>query len=462
MPDPMDELENFTSPGLTMDPLPAAEVRRRGNRLRRRNTALAAAGGVLAVAVIAAPFAVMAGHTSSSDPDPAPKPGPGVTWQQTIPADFPLSDGMPRATAQDEYVAQADADACDGLGWSPDGPPPTVDVQQIVQTENEGGVDRALALYADDEAAARARQGLQARVRECAAETDGKSRYTEDVSSSASSLVYVDHVSEIGEMYAHQVVQVGNALLLTTVYSMGGGDPAIVQQTADLIERKNAPVVDAMCVFSSTGCGSTSNAVDPTGAAAPATTAIPADFPLLDGLPTTAATKDFGRYGPKPDEETLGVIGCTNDVSSVPGHPAERLSGGWTDPAEERVRQLMTFASTDDASAYVDGITTETTCNPQDAGDGVTEIHSGAGSDLGLGDEALIAVTWYRHNGNPAPGFRITELVRVGNAVVVQTRTADGLNDLVTSAYLEQIIGESDQSLSGVVDAMCVFADSGC
>ncbi len=71
-------------------------------------------------------------------------------------------------------------------------------------------------------------------------------------------------------------------------------------------------------------------------------------------------------------------------------------------------------------------------------------------------------MTWYRQDGKPAPGFRVTEMVRVGNAVVVQDRIADGLNDLVTSAYLEQIIGVSDQSLPGVVDAMCVFAASGC
>ncbi len=46
----------------------------------------------------------------------------------------------------------------------------------------------------------------------------------------------------------------GNALLLDTVYSLGGGDPAIVQRTFDLVEEMSAPVVDAMCAFSADPC----------------------------------------------------------------------------------------------------------------------------------------------------------------------------------------------------------------
>ncbi len=252
MRDPVNELESFSTPGLPVEPLPAAEVRRRGTRRRRRNNALAAVGSLAAVVIIATPLALAATNdrTDTTPPPateaPSQSPTPTVRWVQEIPADFPLADGMPRATAQDGYQAQSDADACDGLGWSPAGPPPAVDVQQVYQTENEGGWDRTLAVYADQDDATRARLDLGARVQECADSTEGRIRNTEAVSSDGSSLVYVDHVGESSEMYAHQVVQVGNALLLDTVYSLGGGDPAIVQRTADLIEEKSAPVVDAM------------------------------------------------------------------------------------------------------------------------------------------------------------------------------------------------------------------------
>ncbi|KQW49916.1 hypothetical protein ASC77_25765 [Nocardioides sp. Root1257] len=254
MPDPIDELENFSTPGLTMNPLPASEVRRRGTRMRRRNHAIAAIGGVAAVAIIATPLAMAASNTRTDTNPPVTNPSPSVTWVTAIPADFPLASGLPRATAQDPYEAQADADACDGLGWSPDGPPAAVDVQQVVQTENEGGVDRALAVYADADAATQARLALEARVQECATATDGKARSTELVSSDGSSLVYLDHVSDAGDMFEHRALQVGNALLLDTVYSLGGGDPTVVQRNLQAIERLSAPAVDAMCVFSADPC----------------------------------------------------------------------------------------------------------------------------------------------------------------------------------------------------------------
>jgi len=248
MRDPLDELENFANPGLTMNPLPASEVRRRGTRMRRRNHALAAIGGVAAVAIIATPLAMAASgdRTDTTPPVTTQSPSPTVTWVQEIPAGFPLTAGMPRATIEDGYEPLADADACAGLGWSPDGPPATVDLQRVYQSENEGGWERTLAVYADEDAARQSLLDLQSRVQECAASTKGDVRSTEAVSSDASSLVYIDRISEAGDMFEHQVVQVGNALLLDTVYSLGGGDPAIVQRTAGLIEEKSAPVVAAM------------------------------------------------------------------------------------------------------------------------------------------------------------------------------------------------------------------------
>jgi hypothetical protein len=247
MRDPLDELSNFTDPGLTMNPLPASEVRRRGTRMRRRNNALAAIGGVAAVAIIATPLAMAATNDrTDTTPPPAPQPTPSVTWVTEIPAEIPLTAGMPRATTEQGYEPLADADACAGLGWSPDGPPATVDLQRVFQTENEGGWERTLALYADEGAAQQSLLDLQSRVQECADTTEGAARSTEVVSSDAGSLVYLDRISEASDMFEHRVVQVGNALLLDTVLSFGSGDPTVVQRNADLLEEKSAPVVDAM------------------------------------------------------------------------------------------------------------------------------------------------------------------------------------------------------------------------
>ena len=51
-------------------------------------------------------------------------------------------------------------------------------------------------------------------------------------------------------MFTHQVVRVGNALLLDTAYSIG----APAQDTADLIKEKSATAVDAMCTFAADPC----------------------------------------------------------------------------------------------------------------------------------------------------------------------------------------------------------------
>src|SRR4051794_2663009 len=97
MPDPADrdflaELENFSTPGPTMTPLPASEVRRRGTRMRRRNNALATLGGVAAVAIIATPIALAAtGGPQGPSPAPPVASQPAGGWQQRVPADFDIT-----------------------------------------------------------------------------------------------------------------------------------------------------------------------------------------------------------------------------------------------------------------------------------------------------------------------------------------------------------------------------------
>ena len=70
MSDPIDELNHF-EPGVPVSPIPAAEVRRRGDRLRRRRTALVMGGAVAAVLLIAVPVAVVASSDSDGTPQPA-------------------------------------------------------------------------------------------------------------------------------------------------------------------------------------------------------------------------------------------------------------------------------------------------------------------------------------------------------------------------------------------------------
>jgi hypothetical protein len=259
MRDPLDELESFTSPGLTMNPLPASEVRRRGTRMRRRNNALAAVGAVAAVALIATPIAMAAGGGNAGHtPDPAETPT-AVPWVTTIPAGFPLTDGLPETNGHDGspvearpgYHQQA-VEVCADEAWTPD---QTTDVQQATYTgESEGGQDRTLALYRTGRAAEEAMTTLTARVQQCAAASAGEGRSAEVIAADADTVAYADHVSDAGDMFVNRVVRVGNAVLLDSTYAMGGGDPQVVQQTVDLLEEDAAGTVDAMCVFAEDPC----------------------------------------------------------------------------------------------------------------------------------------------------------------------------------------------------------------
>ena len=100
MPD-VDDLDRFDQGLPAMTPLPPTEVRRLGDRLRRRNTALAVGGGVLAVAVaIGTPMIALNGGGGGNDILPAPSPSQTTlrqTWLTEIPAGFPLADGFPES-----------------------------------------------------------------------------------------------------------------------------------------------------------------------------------------------------------------------------------------------------------------------------------------------------------------------------------------------------------------------------
>lgn len=154
---PRDPFTDFDTGGIPVNPLPASEVRRRGDRMRRRRAAATAFGAAAAVAVVAVGGATVArglggdprppgpagpaGGSSASDAPPttpsapettpsapettpsAPKstqPAPRTTQPEstpsdppstptapepvtTLPDDFPLTQGWPRIPTEGEY-----------------------------------------------------------------------------------------------------------------------------------------------------------------------------------------------------------------------------------------------------------------------------------------------------------------------------------------------------------------------
>ena len=73
------------------------EVRRAGDRLRRRRTGIAVVGAVCATALVVGGTTLMLGDRTSSDSVPTPVDSPPA--RAVIPAEFDLADGLPREPA---------------------------------------------------------------------------------------------------------------------------------------------------------------------------------------------------------------------------------------------------------------------------------------------------------------------------------------------------------------------------
>ena len=262
--DPFESFKTMATGPTDLHPLPASEVRRRGDRLRRRNTALAAVGGTAAALVaVGVPVALVQG---GGDDDAAPPPiatqpttGTGaqvVDWRTEVPADFPLVQGLPEENvysgtpveAREGYEPQAPG-PCRGEAWDVSG---SLDVLQAVYQDTEGGIDRSIAVFADDAEAAARVDAMAERAASCSDRQTTVVPLASDLGDQ--SLVFANVWDDGGEAYLHQAVRVGNAVLYTTAYFNGGGDPDVLEYERTLEQERSAEVVSAMCVFSADPC----------------------------------------------------------------------------------------------------------------------------------------------------------------------------------------------------------------
>jgi hypothetical protein len=270
--DPLESLDHF-SEGLHVNALPASEVRRRGDRMRRRNTALATVGGVVAAAVfIGTPVALMSGNgddgVQPAPPAPTQTDGPSDDeWLTEIPAEFPLADGFPSTNGLDgsptEVVDESVLTAVQlcGVEW-PTGDP--VDAAGITYTgESEDTSDRTLRLLEDEAAAQASLDELREAVQSCPNQpTEGGDSVL------LSSLVDLDLGIEdsvvvaqrvqfddglISDLTMTAVARSGNALFVESSYGSAADDDTVAFEAERLRER-SAKVLAAMCVFAEGGC----------------------------------------------------------------------------------------------------------------------------------------------------------------------------------------------------------------
>lgn len=268
MPD-LHDLDDFSQGLPTVNPLPPSEVRRRGDRLRRRRAALAAGAGVLAAAVaIGTPVVALSGSDGRDDPsivatDPsatqtptnplAPPPG---GWPQSVPAGFPLTDGFADESVEGRPGLEGDPGVPAGCGTAFEGY-----VDDLVASYQGGSEDREvryLAVFPTAAAAGGWLTEVVGTIEDCA--PTKIARGTSMVHAVDPLYLGVEESWRFVQQVRHDdgllsdltlavVWREGNAVYIDSSYGAAGGDQVIEAETDRLIEASNGPVA-AMCAFS--------------------------------------------------------------------------------------------------------------------------------------------------------------------------------------------------------------------
>ena len=265
MPD-LHDLDDFDQGLPAMDLPPAAEIRRRGDRMRRRRTALVAAGGVLAVALaVGTPMVAFSGSGADDDLQPAPKPSQTDRprdWVTQV-LDFPIEGGFPEPFERPDLFDPALVQACDNVAL-PGGA--FVDEVVVKHTgESEDEAQRWLILYPDQQGAEQMMAEVRDVLRTCRTSVRG----------GGESLVYDEEPVDLGtedsyawtEQFRHgdgllsdltyvQVARTGNAIYVESHYGSPGGDEVIASVQQLLTDRSTEPL-EHLCVYAADPCDTT-------------------------------------------------------------------------------------------------------------------------------------------------------------------------------------------------------------
>lgn len=469
MSDPLDQLARFDG-GDPQPPLPAAEVRRLGDRRRRRQTLLAGVGAAVAVAVIATPIALLGpGDDPDSSPEPAPAPPtPSRTTHElagqvltTLPDDFDLTVGMPGNDSGEPVEAGRKAPGLEPAGfcgfdvWADD---ETLDRLAVSASGPEYGEVRELRLYPDLASASDAVQRFGDMADLCPTEVVGGTTWTTEVAASPFGPAAIDATRTYGDGAGGtlwQLVRIGNAVLATEASAEYGAD-----LTAPLAEHTQAitPVVDQLCGLLGEAC--TDPRIEDYGRPArsspdPADQALADDVPLAAGWPADGG--DYSLEGPGTDVAAPTYEAC--DVRlHTPGVTALQraaLSG----PEDYRGRELLVFSDADGAIAYVDSVRSLFQTCPEEPTDGGT-TRSTEVRDLTLGGQSLAVVrSFVGPDDTPAIGLEALLVVRLGRSVVVDTVSNEGTG---TDPRIRDQVEEQSSALDDVVGSLCTFTEAGC
>lgn len=368
-------------------------------------------------------------------------------WLDAIPALVRVDQGLPAADGDIDRGHDAVVGSFCGRAAFPR--QDVVDRRSASATGPEYADTRDLRIFTDDRAADSFQRHALRVVRSCAREDHGSTTWSHTVRPSrlgdgAFTVLRTYRTSGLQNAAADwwEVVRVGNSVLVAATggeYVPGRDlDRAVLRHGREL-----APVAAGLCVFTPDGCA----VADPD---------IPAGFPLTAGFPDPDWAEGPGaglagpsRALPAPVWELCGSTLALPEVR-------DRMAAQWSNPEDWRSRQLVTFDDDEDARAFLDRLTAfYESCPRQGTGFGYTGFQH---VELrAAGDESYALYRVQEYQGSPGFGVEITQVVRVGRAVLVDTVSNEG-----DARGVPTQLRRMTHASATIVARMCAWAEAGC
>jgi hypothetical protein len=452
MPDPIEELSNF-DPRSPVNPMPAAEVRRRGDRLRRRNTALVIGGAVAAVVLVAVPVAVFAGGGNGGDPEPGPA---AITSEVLLTADeLPVRD---RLAPWEETDAEGQTLAC--APAEPAALDATTSVRrdfsatsaEVPRDDTPISVVRTEVLQFADEATARSEYDqAQGWIRGC---PGGRDLARKDVSVTTLEIENGRGEWRQHDFYAPDVCTECDAVRFDRMGVAQFDDRVVLVSLAEVggpLEPEGLDAsMDELIQAAVTKAGGEITGASGEGSSVPQSL----DFPIDNGLSATDADQvEF--EGPGPDVE--GIVfpeGFCGSAAWPPATPVGRLAVKQSGIEYGVWRELVTFETADEAVAVVADLRAAVEECPVVPGD------EQAGGDLNFVthdvnsgyDDATFSYSY-----DTGTGGVVYQFVRVGHAVLGTAQYGEWIPETVAQGA-EDLNGENTQ----LTPLMCEYSEKGC
>ena len=482
MSDPIEQLNRLGDAleGAPM-PLPASEIRARGDRIRRRKHAVIAGASAAVVAAVAAP--VIAFTVNGSDDDPQFTPSPTVSDSVPVPSSpvlsernlltdkqavYPNGGADWRAYATTEGDGQAAASPCqrtsmEGLGA---GSVFQRDFEFVVtdtgEVEPTLSFKEVIAEFQSDRDAQTAYDEIRGWYDDCrppGADSYSPGEFSDvpigEVGLTGAAEVQVstygpvdeelDPFGDEGWFLETGLVRIDDRVAVLTQlvhgqdYNWPDGTP-VFQMVPDAALR--------LAIGNDTEPG------DP-APSEPATdwpTSIPADFPLTSGWPPDDGSSEYRLEEPSEDNQAMIAAGDLQACvfSAVDPGAVARLTTRLSVGSDSYVRELELFPTDQEAVTYLAQLRALYEGCPTDDQNGTpptftTEVHPGS-----VGDESVVIT-----RASDGIGRVVINVVRVGNAVVVDLAGDEGTGDTVVD-----LATVTRENLADVIAAMTELAPS--